>query len=171
MDGINNDISNNSVKKQSIREGMVHIILSHSYTVFLMAVVFGLVLDVFIPIYIFNAHIYQYIGIIFIVLGSLLIYWAQSTTSFTKKEEVQNSNAPRDFARGPYKYSRNPTHIGLSIMTLGLGLLLNSVFSVVLTVIASLITKFIFVKKEETILQERYGQSYSDYKKKVGTWV
>ena len=169
MDNINSEV--NTPKENVHREGMVHIILSHSYTVFLMAVVFGLILDVFVPLYIFNGSLYQYVGTLLIILGSLLIYWAQSSTSFTKKEEIQNSNTPRDFARGPYKYSRNPTHIGLSIMTLGLGFLLSSVFSVILTVIASLITKFIFVKKEEKLLEERYGQSYSDYKKKVGTWV
>jgi protein-S-isoprenylcysteine O-methyltransferase Ste14 len=105
-----------------------------------------------------------------ILLGSMLIYWAQSTSSSTKNE-MEKEGVVRDFARGPYKYSRNPTHIGLAIMTLGLGLLINSLFSVVLTVIASLITKFIFVKEEELLLEKKYGQTYCDYKKKVNTWV
>ena len=157
------------VENKSLTAGMVHIILSHSYTVFLMSVVFGLILDVIFPINIFNDSLYQYAGIALIFLGSFIIYWAQSTSGRTKKDEEKG--APRNFECGPYKYSRNPTHIGLSIMTIGLAFLLNSVFSLVLTVIASVITKNIFLKKEEELLEKKYGQEYLDYKKKVSTWL
>ncbi len=159
-------------KEESFRGEVVHLILSHSYTVFLLAVILGVILDVFIPINIFNNYVYQYVGFAMIVLGSILIYWAQSTTRSTKKEEVQKQDMKvREFARGPYKYSRNPTYIGITIMTLGLGFLINSVFSVVLVLIASLITKFIFIKKEEILLEQKYGEDYCNYKKKVCTWI
>jgi protein-S-isoprenylcysteine O-methyltransferase Ste14 len=160
----------NETKDTPQSTGMVHFILSHSYTVFLFAVVLGVVLDVFIPMDIFEHYLYQPIGFGMIVLGSILIYWAQSTSRKTNKE-MQRENTPRDFERGPYKYSRNPTHIGLSIMTLGLGFLLQSVFSIAFIAVASLVTKFIFLKKEERLLEEKYGQAYLDYKKKVRTWV
>jgi protein-S-isoprenylcysteine O-methyltransferase Ste14 len=165
----NTNITNEINKEESLKDGMVHLILSHSYTVFLMAVVLGLILDVFIPFNIFNNYIYQYGGIILIILGSFLIYWAQSSSNHTKEDE--KAGKPRNFEAGPYKYSRNPTHIGLSIMTIGLAFLLNSVFSIILTVIASLVTKNIFLKKEEAVLEQKYGQPYLDYKKKVNTWV
>lgn len=156
-------------KEESYVDGMVHFILSHSYTVFMLAVVFGLILDVFMPVEIFHKSVYQYIGLLMIILGSILIYWAQSTSSSTKKEET--SGESRDFARGPYKYNRSPTHVGLSVMTLGLGFLLNSAFSVILIVIAYFITKSIFLKKEEAILEKKYGKPYFDYKKKVRNWL
>ncbi len=159
-------------KEESYRDGMIHIILSHSYTVFLFAVVLGLILDILIPINIFNSYIYQYIGLVMIILGSVLIYWSQSTTSSTKKEEVQKQGTiVREFACGPYKYSRNPTHIGISVMTLGLGFLISSVFSIILIVLTSLITKSIFLKKEEALLEQKYGEAYCEYKRKVKTWL
>lgn len=157
-------------KGESIRDGIVHMVLSHSYTVFLVAVIFGVILDVIFNISIFGHPSYQYAGIIMIVIGSVLAYWAQSTANCTK-EELEKMGKVREFARGPYKYSRNPTHIGLTLMTLGLGFLINSVFSVILVLIASLITKFIFVKKEEILLEQKYGQDYCNYKKKVCTWI
>ncbi len=157
-------------KEQPYRDGMVHFILSHSYIVFLFAVVFGLILDVIIPFDIFGGYVYQYVGASMIILGSFLIYWAQSTSKSTKKK-MEKEGEPRNFARGPYKYSRNPTHIGLGAMTLGLAFILNSLFGVILVVIASLITKFVFVKEEEALLEEKYGQTYRDYKKQVRTWL
>ncbi len=155
---------------ESFRAGTVHFVLSHSYTVFLGAVILGICMDLLIPMYVFNTATYQYTGFAMIVLGSALIYWAQSTSRCVKKE-VGDERTEKDFERGPYKYSRNPTHIGLSVMTLGLAFLLNSPWSIIFIVITAFITKFIFLKKEETLLEKKYGQAYCDYKNKVGTWV
>jgi len=152
------------------RAGMVHLILSHSYTVFFLAVIFGIILDMIFPIDIFNSPLYQYEGLVMILGGSILIYWAQSS-SYHSKNEMLVKKKTRNFAEGPYRYSRNPTHIGLSLLALGLAFMVNSLFSVILTLVASLITKIIFVKKEECLLEEEYGQLYLDYKKKVHTWV
>jgi len=154
----------------SYRYSRVHYILSHSYSVYLFAVVLGVIFDTIIPIDSFNGIAYKYTGLVMIVVGSLLIYWAQSTSSVTK-QEMETEGKVRDFARGPYKYSRNPTHIGLAVMTVGLGLLINSLFSVIFIVLAFVITKSIFIKQEEMILEEKYGQAYCDYKNKVRTWL
>lgn len=160
----------NIINNNSYRYSRVHYILSHSYSIYLFAVVLGVIFDTIIPINSFDNIVYEYTGLVMIIVGSALIYWAQSTSSTTKKE-MEVEGKVRDFARGPYKYSRNPTHIGLAIMTIGLGLLINSLFSVIFIVLAFVITKSIFVKKEEEILEEKYGQIYCDYKNKVRTWL
>ncbi len=155
--------------EQAPRLGMVHFILSHSYIVFLMAVVVGGLLHIIFPIRIFLGAVYPYFGVIMILVGSGLIYWAQITSSSTEKE--MERTGVRSFSRGPYAYSRNPTHIGITVMTLGLAVILNSFFTVICIIIASIITKFIFLREEEALLEKRYGQPYRDYKKKVSTWV
>ena len=156
--------------KKPYRDGMVHFILSNSYTVFLFAVVLGVIFDMIVPIDIFNTPIYQYGGLILIMIGSILVYWAQSS-SYHSKVEMKKDKTERNFAKGPYKYSRNPTHIGLTLLTLGLGFVINSLFSVIFIIITSLVTKAIFLKKEEDLLEEEYGQVYTDYKKKVNSWL
>ena len=148
---------------------MVHFILSHSYIVFLIAVVIGVVLHLIVNIQIFSGISYPYVGFAMIVIGSMLIYWAQSTSDSTLKE-LQKTGT-RDFESGPYKYSRSPTHVGLTIMTLGLAVVLNSFFIAACVIIASVITKLVFLKEEEALLEKRYGQPYRDYKKKVSSWL
>jgi protein-S-isoprenylcysteine O-methyltransferase Ste14 len=143
---------------------------------FLIAVVLGVICDVWVPSQIFSSVVFQYIGVLMLVVSPTLIYWAQHTSSSSKKKMEASMVSPgaevkRSFDNGPYKYTRNPTHIGLGVMTLGLAFLLNSLFSVIFVILASLITKFIFLPKEEAVLEKRYGQSYRDYKKKVNTWV
>jgi len=142
-----------------MEKGKIHFVLSNSYLVFLFAVVFGVVFDIIIPLDIFSGEAFQYVGLIMIILGSLLVYWAQSTSG--------NSKNKVGFENGPYKYLRSPTHFGLFVMTLGLALIINSPFSVFFTVIAHIVTKLIFIKKEEKLLEEKYGEDYLNYKKKV----
>jgi protein-S-isoprenylcysteine O-methyltransferase Ste14 len=166
------DTEKSFIKKgQHIAGGAIHFVLSHSYLIFLMAIVGGVIFQMIFPIPLFvGMGTSSYIGGIMIILGSAIIYWAQSTSHKTERE-MKEKNTPRCFDCGPYKYSRNPTHIGLSVMTIGLGIMLNSFFIFMFLIIASLVSKFIFLKKEEALLEQKYGQEYREYKKRVSTWV
>ena len=162
---INTEIKDNNVHNN----GMIHFILSHSYIVFLMAIILGVIFDVIYRISIFSNPIYQNIGFIMIILGSIIIYWSQSTSRCIKKNTEQD--IIYNFECGPYKYSRNPTHIGIAIMTLGFGFIVNALFIIIFIIIAYFITGLIFLKEEERLLEQKYGQKYLDYKKKVKIWL
>lgn len=158
-------------EKQHIhRKGATHFVLVHSYIIFLFAVVLGVLFDLLLKEKIFSNGIYQSIGFLMLIVSSLIIYWAQSTSSNYKKRIGQDSSKSH-FEYGPYKYLRSPTHFGLFIMTLGLSLIINSLFSVIFTFVAYFISKFFFLKKEEKILENKYGDVYTEYKKKVKNWI
>jgi len=161
----------NEEDSSCVKDGMVHLILSHSYVVFLYAVILGAIFHTVFNFHIFQGDAYQYIGFVMIILGSILIYWAQSASASTAKTNLTGDKTERDFEGGPYKYSRNPTHIGMTIMTLGLGLIVNSFFIFLFIIIASIVTKFIFLKKEELFLEKKYGAPYIAYKNKVRSWL
>jgi protein-S-isoprenylcysteine O-methyltransferase Ste14 len=148
----------------------VHFVLLHSYLMFLIAVILGVFLGMVFKMKIFSNEIYQYVGFAMLVISSLIIYWAQSTSS-NYQERVHKKAGRSHFEFGPYRYMRSPTHFGLFILTLGFSLIINSLFSVIFTIIAYSITKFFFLKKEEKILENKYGEVYRDYKKKVKNWI
>lgn len=149
-----------------LRKGIIHFVLLHSYLIFFIAVVFGVIFDVFIPSIIFQNIIFQNIGIVIIFLGTALIYWAQSSSGIKNKIHIENLTV-KAFENGPYKYSPNPTHLGLFIMTLGLGFVINSLFTIIFVIVAYIFIKIIFVKKQEKILKSKYGQVYVDYLNKL----
>ena len=152
------------------KNGMVHFVLVHSYLIFLLAVILGVFLDTTINKEIFSNDVYQIVGFGMLIISSIIIYWAQKTSSnYTQKDIKGDSRSQFEF--GPYRYHRSPTHFGLFIMTLGFSLIINSFFGVVLTFIAYLVTKFVFLKKEEKLLETKYGQVYAAYKKKVKNWI
>lgn len=165
----------NRIDKKARREkaktvGIIHVILFHTYVVFLGAVILGVIFDQIFAVHILDNYNLQNLGLTMIIFGSILVYWAQSTTNAPKSELTKERDI-NFFLRGPYKYTRNPTNLGLTVMTLGLGFILNSFFSVLFIVITYLISRFIFIRKQDSILAERYGEVFTDYKKKVRDWL
>lgn len=156
-------------EREEIR-GIIHILLFHTYTVFLFAIIFGLIFDHIFIINLFKGELFKYIGLLMITLGSIGIYWSQATTKPSKSE----LNKERDlsfFYRGPYKYTRNPTNLSLTVMSIGLGLLINSFFSVLFILASYCISRFFYIRKQDSILEKRYGQVFLEYKKKVKNWI
>ncbi|MEA3399070.1 MAG: isoprenylcysteine carboxylmethyltransferase family protein [Patescibacteria group bacterium] len=142
----------------------IHHVLLYSYTIYFLTIVVGVIFDTFFKIKLFSGEIFQFLGVIIVILGTLIIFWAQRTSKRSKIE------GKRDFHRGPYKISRHPTSIALMVITLGLGLILNSFFVIVMTIVVFFI-KSIFAKREERILGQKYGEDYFEYKSKVRTWL
>jgi len=144
--------------------GKVHKILAHSYSTYFVFFLIGVILDLIFKFKIFTSYISIPVGLFFIILASIIIFWAQKAGRDLKEgEEVKKEH----FSRGPYLYTRSPTHWGLFFLMLGFGLMANAVFIILSTLISFLITRFFFLEKREKILEDKYGAPYQEYKKSV----
>ena len=148
---------------ENTHKNKVHFVLAHSYTLFFILFLIGVSLDSIFPIKIFNASFMAPIGLIFLILATVLILWAQKTSRDLKKENISKET----FCQGPYCYTRSPTHWGLFFLMLGFGLIGNALFVVLTTLISLVISRFVFLDKQENILAEKYGAPYLEYKKSV----
>jgi protein-S-isoprenylcysteine O-methyltransferase Ste14 len=152
-----------SPDKTHLQKQSVHRILAHSYSVYFIFFLIGLCLDLFFNLKVFNSSALTPIGLIFLILATILILSAQMTSRNLKKENISKET----FCRGPYCYTRSPTHWGLFLLMIGFGLIANASFVILFTLVAFIITRFIFIDKEERILAEKYGTPYLEYKKIV----
>lgn len=73
---------------------------------------------------------------------------------------------------GPYVYSRNPMAFGFVVAyVLGLGLLLHTVWCLVLTPLSFLFLRLYLAYWEEKGLVRRFGEEYLDYRSSVPAFV
>ena len=72
--------------------------------------------------------------------------------------------------KGAYQYTRNPQYIGDSLIIIGFVLLTNSWIVWVIGILA-LALNILAPFTEEPWLKERYGESYSEYKRRVPRFV
>ncbi len=141
----------------------VHHILAHSYTFYFLLFIIGFFLDLVFPIKILEGNFIKYIGLLLLISATGLIFWAQKTS-----RNLDTKNLTKEsFCRGPYCYTRGPTHIGLFLLIIGFGMIANTIFVIFFTVVAFFITKLVFLKEQEMLLEERYGEPYREYKKDV----
>jgi len=144
-----------------------HHVLAHSYSVFLLGLLIGLFLDLFFSVKIIPQYL-QYFGLFLVIFSPLLIIWAQNTSAKLrlKKEKL----TAEDFKKGPYAITRGPTHFGLALLTVGFGLLNNAIFVVLFSIVVYFLSKNIFLKEQERLLAESYGEEYLKYQQEVNSW-
>lgn len=72
---------------------------------------------------------------------------------------------------GPFRFSRNPIYISHLVTTAGIGLLIASPFTVLLTpVLAAALTKF-SIEPEERHLEASFGDDYRAYMARTPRWL
>ncbi|HSE56829.1 MAG TPA: methyltransferase [Candidatus Paceibacterota bacterium] len=148
----------------------VHEVLARSYLWFLILCSAGLFFDLFFPLYISLPHA-QTLGTILLVGAPVLILWAQSASyRFAQERERRASVTEAMFMYGPYKFLRNPTHIGLTLLIWGYAFVTSSELLFITTLAATLISNWYF-RKHEVLLEEKYGEPYRRYRASVNTFM
>lgn len=149
--------------ENNVPKGSIHRALAHSYSIYLTFFLAGLFLDLIFEYKISGSPLMMPVGIFFLIIGSLLVIWAQKTSRTLKKENMTKEN----FYRGPYKYTRGPTHWGLFFLMIGFGMIINTFFVVLFSFVAFIFAKYTFLSKQEKLLEAKYGVPYREYKKIV----
>ncbi len=145
------------------RKPSVHRVLATSYLTYFLLCSFGLFLGIFFPLHFSVPHAVVFANICFFI-GPVLMIWAQYTSH--RFEIVKQQTGELHFNRGPYKYLRNPTQLGLVVLVLGYAFATSTAILFVTTGVAYIISNFFF-KKHEEILESRYGAAYTAYKASV----
>ncbi len=157
--------------EQKHKKIKVHHVLAYSYMVYFVAVLVGMTLAHFLPYQIFadNVQYSNYTGLFCLFLGTLLIFWAQNASRTTHSLRSGHGAIPHEhhFHKGPYKYTRTPTHLGLDLFLLGFAFIFNSLIMVFVAIAVFIIGRKYFVAKQETLLADIYGIEYLKYKKSV----
>jgi protein-S-isoprenylcysteine O-methyltransferase Ste14 len=130
-----------------------------------VGVIFGVFLSVLFPTKMVSDTLAQVLGIIFIVVATVLIFWSQKTSAKFRMREKKGELL--DFHTGPYKWLSNPTSFSLAILVIGFGFLMNSVMIICLSAVGYWLSYIIYEEEKQKIMTEKYKDDYTNYKKKV----
>lgn len=117
---------------------------------------------------------YNLIGILFIPVGMFLVIWANYALLYIGKiglRDREPMQRPSNLVRvGPYRFTRNPIYLGCLLMLLGLVIVWSSIVTAFFLILVYIVFRYIFIKREEIILEEEFGDEYRDFKKRVKRW-
>ncbi len=110
-------------------------------------------------------------GIIVILLGSALRWWAILTLGRYFTFEVAVRSTQKVVRSGPYRFVRHPSYTAILIMLLGVGLALANWASLIVMLAGGLIGLLYRVRIEEHALIEALGQPYRDYMRQTRRFI
>jgi len=111
-------------------------------------------------------------GIALMIPGGLLVLACVGSFVLRGQGTPAPFDPPRVFvATGPYRYVRNPMYLGAGVFLLGFGLFEGSPSILLLTAAAWVVAQIFLIVYEEPDLEDRFGSSYTDYKKAVHRWI
>lgn len=112
------------------------------------------------------------IGALFMPIGGILILICVLVFIMRGNGTPAVFDPPLEFvAVGPYAYVRNPMYIGGFILLVGFGLYQTSLSIVILALVLIVVFHFFVLLVEEPNLEQLFGKSYLDYKKKINRWL
>lgn len=71
---------------------------------------------------------------------------------------------------GPFRFTRNPIYIAFSAIYIGLTMLLNTFWGLITLPLVLWIIKRGVIEREETYLEQKFGDTYRQYKNRVPRW-
>lgn len=72
---------------------------------------------------------------------------------------------------GPFRFSRNPLYVALTSLFLGLTLIFNTAWGLLLSIPVLIVMHYGVILREERYLEAKFGESYRDYRASVRRWL
>ena len=131
----------------------------------------GLLLEWFWPTELSSRSLAVLAGGAFLVCGvagllaAVRTMWRAQTTINPYKSTTTIVND------GVFRFSRNPIYVSDTVIYIGLGLVLDTWWALILTPIVIWIMNIGVIAHEETYLERKFGNDYLEYKRKVRRWL
>ena len=72
---------------------------------------------------------------------------------------------------GPFRLTRNPLYLALTLLYTGIALLLNSLWAIIPLPGVLIVIRYGVIDREERYLERKFGQQYLSYKARVRRWI
>ena len=104
-------------------------------------------------------------GWLYLMISSFQLFWRRHTSILPVRPSTTLVVA------GPYRFTRNPMYLGLALLTVALGLFLNTWWPIILLVPTLVVVQRFVIAREESYLHRRFGAAYDTYTRQVRRWL
>lgn len=110
-------------------------------------------------------------GVLVLACGVSLVVSARIFFQRTGQNPIPWKPTPELILQGPYRFTRNPMYLGVTLFVVGLGLALNNLWISLFAPPALLAVHFVAVLPEERYLAEKFGESYRSFLAQVRRYL
>jgi protein-S-isoprenylcysteine O-methyltransferase Ste14 len=110
-------------------------------------------------------------GVALVVLGVGILVWGRRTLVAGGTNVDPSLPSTAVVTSGPYRFSRNPLYLGLAIVYLGLTLVFDALWGIVLLALALIVMHLGVIQREERYLERKFGDGYRQYRTAVRRYL
>ena len=139
--------------------------------VYFAAIALGYWLRGRLPLSFVPTALAQSVGAALVVLGVALAI--AGVVTFQRAGTSPNPMKPSTTVvmHGVYRFTRNPMYLGMTILTIGAAVWLNTAWILILLVPALAVMRWHVIAREEAYLEAKFGEPFRDYKRRVRRWL
>lgn len=131
----------------------------------------GLLLNALRPVAWLPRRAMRWLGLPLIGAGLGLGGWAFRTMRRAHTNVDPRQSTTTIVATGPFRYTRNPIYVSMSLVYLGVAALVNAGTALVLLPGILLVIRRGVIDREEHYLERKFGEEYLRYKQQVRRWL
>jgi protein-S-isoprenylcysteine O-methyltransferase Ste14 len=139
--------------------------------IYLLALLLGLLLDRRAHVPFLPRGVARGLGWPLVGGGMALAAWFART--MRRADTTMHINKPVSslVQDGPFRYSRNPGYLSLTMLYSGIAVLRNALWAILLLPLVLYVIQREVIEREERYLERSFGEQYLDYKRRVRRWV
>lgn len=131
----------------------------------------GLVISFFFPI----SFLPRPIALSLAAIAMIGAGWF-STSAFRTMKRAETAIDPTKpttaiVSDGVFRFSRNPLYLSLTLLYIGISLLSNAVWALLLLLPLLVVVQIGVIQREEVYLERKFGDEYLRYKAQVRRWI
>ena len=146
-------------------------IVTHPPVFYIVAILIGLGIDYFMPLSFGFEGMTKPVSLVILILGTIVTVLGFKMFTTDKQSPSVHEPTVAVYQSGIYAYSRNPIYLGVLLWMMAGALFFDKVWIMIMVLPLILWMNKVVIEKEEAYLEEKFGDSYLDYKKKVRRWI
>jgi protein-S-isoprenylcysteine O-methyltransferase Ste14 len=142
--------------------------------VFILVYLAGVAVQRVLPIAIRSpglAWVIRVTGFVFIAVGIAVAFSALGIFRRTKTTTVPHETPSTLVTSGPYRFTRNPMYVGLTLDYLGVAGARLEIWPIIVLPLLLAYINFVVIPVEERNLRGVFGDTYQEYGARVGRWL
>ena len=131
----------------------------------------GVALDLLFPLPLLPDSVQYRAGFVVIagsgcIMPFVLLQFHRAGTNFDPRKATTAL-----ISGGPYRFSRNPSYVSLSLLYVGVGIAADSIWILGLLAPTLTVMHYGVILREERYLENKFGEEYLRYKRAVRRWI
>ena len=125
----------------------------------------------YLPLERFNSGFATGLGSFTILIGLMLLVHAGGMFKAAETDLVPFKNVTTLVTTGVYRVTRNPMYLGMALVLFGTSMTVGAATGLLVAPIFMVIIEFRFIRPEEAMLRELFGEEFDAYCKLVRRWL